>query len=194
MESPAPHQLPHQEWGPWLPHTRCPPAPGADQQRPEGWVQQRCGGSALSFGDWPCRAAPWARKGSLVHVAGEGQQVRSGGCSQQGRSAKLSWGACMFLPFLGLVSAQASPGPSLSTSPGCFQPNLELFPGKAEGRRRAKPAVEAAWGCSGDAVPCRAEHGLFPSKLSHGQGDWEPGLLCLVTNYLGAPWASRSPP
>lgn len=47
--------------------------------------------------------------------------------------------------------------------------------------------MEAAWESSGDTVPCRAEHGLLPGKSSHGQGDWEPGLLCLVTNYLEAP-------
>lgn len=92
------------------PHS-VPPAPGARQQPREGWVQKHWGALPCFC---PCRAASWARKVSLVHVAGKGQKVRSRGCSQQGRSDKLSWGTCMLFPFLGLVSAQASPEPSLS--------------------------------------------------------------------------------
>jgi len=111
-----------------------------------------------------------------MHVAGEGQQ---------GRSDKLSWGACMLLPFLGLILAQASQESSLSTSSGCFQPNLELLPGKAEERRRAKPAVEAACGCSGDAVPYGAEHRLFPSKSSHGQGNGSQDFSAWSQTTLG---------
>lgn len=193
MESPAPRQLPHQTWGPWLPRAWCPPTPEADQQCPEGWMQQHWGGSALSLGGCPHRAASWAGKGSLVQIAGEGQQVRSGGCSQQGRSDKLSWGACVFLPFLGLTAGQASPGPSLSKYiylPKVFPAQL----GASLWKYRRAQESQTCCGCSGDAVPCGAEHGLFRSKSSHGQGDREPGLLCLVTNYLGAPWASHSPP
>lgn len=118
----APHSVP-------LEHTSSPQKAGC----------RSTGGALPCF--CPCGAASWARKGSLVHVAGKGQQVRSRGCSQQGRSDKLSWGTCMLFPFLGLVSAQASPEPSLSTSPRCFQPNMELFSGRAGGRRKDKPAV-----------------------------------------------------
>lgn len=75
--------------------------------------------------------------------------------------------------------------PSISTSPGCFQPSSELFPGKAEGCQRAKRAVEAAWGAEGVQSLAGQSVGCSPASHPTGRGTGGQGFSAWSQTTLG---------
>lgn len=100
------------------------------------------------------------------------------GCSQQGRSDKLSWHSCMVLPFFGLISAQSFPGPFLSklfpAQPGAIPWRVEgcksnLLWRLFRGSWGMQSLAELSMDCSPWAVPW--------------EGNCEPGLFHLFTNF-----------
>lgn len=81
--------------------------------------------------------------------------------------------------------------PRISTSPRYFHSPTWSY---SLERQEGQTCCEAARGCSGGAVPCGAgETWAVPQQVIPWAGDWEPELLCLVTNYLGPPWPSHNP-